>query len=337
MAKERGEEELVQEAVAEGIELILHDRPRFRDREQVIASHIKQKYLRHGISVVEGEILKLEEKRGGPFSAKERAEKFYTGLANYVAGGGAFDQEGKNLILRESLEERARRSPRSLDAQILKGEKRLEQAGEAFRRMYDHFKSGDYAQHMPEVAQAVTTVYKLGFLSSALDLMKQYGLIDDARYALIKKSIHDKAGRGIKETEEGIARHGGIDEQETKSKKDLRYQGNREEVKKEKGYAHQTSMREYEGNKGKSNVVKNVDFKQSDQYQEHEYQSHRVAAVVLGIAGLLVMVFSATRFSGGVIGASLGEKMIPFAGIFLCVAAWLLLVYSRKASSSRNV
>lgn len=288
MGRERGEgsngNDLVKGAVSEGIEAILQKHPRFKGQQQVVAQHVDPQRLKNGLRTIEQYIIQLENTSGKRFSDEKRAQILYDGVANYVASGGAFDDDGKEIILRKSLEERSKKGPRRWEAQNeLKGEQYLERVTTAFRELYDRFKSGDYAQHMPEVARAVTTVYKLGFLGPALDIMRQYGLINPKRYDIIKKNIVKKAQAAVEETTKGMENYSQAEEQRP----------------------NQTS---YQGN-------------------------GREFAVGLGIVGLGIMFFSGARTTGGVVGSSLPEMLLPFSGVLLCAAAWLLLGKVRKSKA----
>ncbi|MBM3233226.1 hypothetical protein FJZ18_03610 [Candidatus Pacearchaeota archaeon] len=283
MGREKGDgNDLVQGAISEGIEAILQRHPRFRGMQQAVTQHVDPQRLKNGLRGIEQYIIQLESKRGKEFSDQERAQMLYNGVVNYVASGGAFDDDGKEIILRKSLEERAKKGPRSWEAQReLKGEQYLEKVTVAFRELYDRFKQGDYVQHMPEVAKAVTTVYNMGFLGPALDLMKQYGLIDRKRYALIKKNIIKRTERAVEETTQ--------------------------------------KMEEYS----------------SGEQPNYGSAGHgRAVAAGLGLAGLGVMLFSGTRATGGVIGGSFSELLLPFSGVLLLVASWLLLGKVRRSMSA---
>jgi hypothetical protein len=263
----------------------LQKHPRFRGQQQAVTQHIDPGRVKNGLKSIEQYILQLEVKNGKQFTDQERAQMLYDGVANYVASGGAFDEDGKEIILRKSLEERAKKGPRRLEARDeLKGEQYLERVTVAFRELYDRFKQGDYGQHMPEVAKAVTTVYNMGFLGPALGLMRQYGLINQKRYALIKKNIIRKARKAVEETTQ--------------------------------------KMEEYI----------------SDEKVDYRSTGHgRAVAAGLVVAGLGVMFFSGARTTGGVVGSSLPELLLPFSGVLLCVAAWLLLGKARRSMKADSI
>lgn len=290
-------DKIVQGAISEGIERIVENHPRFKDQQQNVMRHVDRGKLRNGLQSIEQYIRKLEES-GKEISPEQEAQIKYESLAKYVASGGAFDNAGKELILRQSLTERAIRRPRGPAARQLGGEQYLDKVGVAFRQLYDMFKSGDYAQHMPEVAKAVSTVYSLGFLSPAVDLMYHSGLMNEKRYAILKENIHARVREGTRVTEEAMQKY-----------------GVGEEVREEK-YSQK--------NKENGKIV-NANFEQQ------KYRPGKVAAMFLGVTGIIIMLFSGLNYTGGVIGASSVGGILSFAGIFLCIAAWLLLVRARRS------
>jgi len=89
----------------------------------------------------------------------------------------------------------------------LESEKYLDNVMAAFQDLYSLFKTGDYAQRMPEVADAVSTVYDMGFLDPAVDILKHRGLIDGKRYGIIKSSIREKTKHGIEKTVSGMEQY----------------------------------------------------------------------------------------------------------------------------------
>ena len=198
----------IDDAIHEGIEAIVHDHPRFKDNEDYILRHVDKRRLREGVTHIQKGIHEEERRRKRQFSDEERTSFLYHGLANHVASGGAFDDVGKEVILRKGLEEKARKGWFGAPARrILEGEKYLDNVLDAFRNLYALLKSGDYAQRMPEVAQAVATVYDMGFLDSAVDVLGHYGLIDNRKYQMLKHSIVEKAKTGAKEVEKGVEKY----------------------------------------------------------------------------------------------------------------------------------
>ncbi len=142
---------------------------------------------------------------------------------NSAASGKFLDDAGKEVILRQSLEERAIRGPRIRESQeILRGEQYLDHALAAFKDLYALMKTGDYVHHMPELAKAVNTVYNLGFLNSSVDLLRHYGFVDNKRYEMLKKNIHKKAQISVSETQAAIEHYSAPEQKEEDKGKKVR-------------------------------------------------------------------------------------------------------------------
>jgi len=191
---------IINSAIEEGISAIMEHHPRFKENQEYILRHIDRKKLSKRV----GEIY---EKMGAP--NEEKLKYLYEEITNYVASGGAFDEAGKEVILKSGLEEKARSGffKGFFARRKLAGEKYLDNIVTSFQDLYSLLKSGEYAQRMPEVAEAVTTVYDMGFLDPAVDVLKHYGLIDERKYNTLKKSIREKTKEGTEGVVSGIEKY----------------------------------------------------------------------------------------------------------------------------------
>ena len=140
------------------------------------------------------------------------------GVSTIVENHPRFDQKYilkhiDNKILKDKIEEIYRNmdegKKRFSARKKLKGEKYLDDVVGAFQDLYSLFKTGDYARRMPEVAGAVTTVYNMGFLDPAVDVLKHYNLIGKRGYNVLKKNIRKETERGVEEAVSGIERYAG--------------------------------------------------------------------------------------------------------------------------------
>ncbi len=208
-------EKLINSAVQDGISAITQHHPRFRRLESYIVEHIDKKRLTKKAQEVYGEV-----RRRGDLDNQEKSSYVHRQIANYVSSGAAFDDEGKEVILKKGLEEKAKKKGffgNIFDVEgrrargELESEKYLDNVMVAFQDLYSLFKTGDYAQRMPEVADAVSTVYDMGFLDPAVDILKHRGLIDGKRYGIIKSSIREKTKHGIEKTVSGMEQYSQYD------------------------------------------------------------------------------------------------------------------------------
>lgn len=198
-------EDIINSAIEDGVSAIIEHNPRF-DQEYIL-EHIDKRRLRGKIK----EIYRNIEERGERLSDEEKIRYIHGELADYIATGAAFDELGKRLILKSGLEEKAQSGFfKGLFARReLKGEKYLDDVVGAFKGLYALFKTGDYAKRMPEVAEDVATVYNMGFLNPAIEVLEHYGLINRRRYDILKKSIRERTKEGVEKAVSGIEKYAG--------------------------------------------------------------------------------------------------------------------------------
>lgn len=181
--------EIVSSAVEEGVEALVKRRPRFSGQEGLLMHYIDKKQVNLYVKNVAKEIQRYKD----PKEAKKFIKQFYEDLAGYAASGKLLNKKGKELILRDSWEKRARSWFGREAREIVKGEKYLDKVMTSFRDIYELLKNGDYAQRMPELAQAVASVYDMGFFDTAVNVLYEDGLMDKKKYGLFKKAIRKRA------------------------------------------------------------------------------------------------------------------------------------------------
>lgn len=198
------ENNIVDSAVKEGISAIMKHHPRFRKYEEYILNHINTKKLNQKIKKIYERIKNKKD-----WDEEKQTEYLYEELSDYVATGAAFDEEGKEIILKSSLEEKAKSGflKRSRARKTLEGEEYLDGTLNAFQDLYSLFKTGGYEERMPELAEAVTTVNDMGFLDPAVDILKYHGLIDARKYNILKKNVRKRTEEGVEKTLMGIERY----------------------------------------------------------------------------------------------------------------------------------
>jgi hypothetical protein len=191
-------EEIINSAVEYGLGVLAENHPLFP--QEYIQGHINTRALKEKMGNISNEL-----KKETSLSPEQRREYLHRELADYIAEGGAFDKRAKKAVLvKNGLEEKASKWYNFKAKRKLEGEKKFEDTIEAFRDLYSLFKTGDYAQRMPELAQAVQEVYNNGFFDPAMDILNSYGLINTKKYDLIKKSIRIKTKNTSEAVVQGI-------------------------------------------------------------------------------------------------------------------------------------
>ncbi|MFH1503143.1 MAG: hypothetical protein ABIE36_00605 [Candidatus Diapherotrites archaeon] len=200
--KKRQETNQLNGAVQSGIETIIENHPRFANFQEFLVKHIDQRKIQEKYFELYEEALKkgLDKEKGEDY--------IYNGITNYVASGDVIDEKGKEIILKNSLEEKSKNIfQRIFQRRKINGEKYLDNAMEAFHDLYTLFKSGEYAQRMPELTESVTTLYDLNFLDPAVDVLKAYGWIDNKKHKFLKENIYNRAGEESQKVVGGIEKY----------------------------------------------------------------------------------------------------------------------------------
>ncbi len=177
-------------AVQEGIYNLTKLRPGVN--LEYISKHINQNAINEKIEEINERTYDIPEKQKEDYIKKE--------LSEYVASGRMLDDSGKALILREGLEKKVGLLDKIRNVFVKPNSERyLDEVIDSFQDVYLLMKSGDYAQRMPELAEAVTTVNDLGFLRATIDVLKYRGVKGiQNKYTLFKKIIKE----GIEESAE---------------------------------------------------------------------------------------------------------------------------------------
>lgn len=192
----------IKNAVLSGIEEIVKEHPRFENFQPFLIKHIDEKKLQDKYSELISEAHKknMTQKEGDAYISK--------GISDYVASGSVLDEKGKQVILKNGLEEKSKNIfQKLLNKPKFDGEKYLDNTMGAFQDLYALFKSGDYSARMPELTKSVTKLYDLNFLDPAIDVLKAYGLIDKRKHEFLKTQVYKKTGEESKKVVSGIEKY----------------------------------------------------------------------------------------------------------------------------------
>lgn len=191
----------INHAVKQGIEAIVEEHPKFANFQEYLLKHLDKKKIQDKVYEL------YEEASKNKMNEKTATNYIHKELANYIASGAVLDEKGKEIILKNGLEEKTGFFHKLLHKSRFDGEKYLNNTMEAFNDLYALFKSGDYSQRMPELTQSVTTLHDLNFLDPAVDVLKEYGLIDSKKHKFLKENIYKRVGEESEKVVGGIEKY----------------------------------------------------------------------------------------------------------------------------------
>lgn len=183
---------VINPAIEEGIESIIEEHPRLEGFEEFLSSKIDKRRL-----LKDFEFLKEKAEEKG-LRGKKAIEYIYEELADYISSAQAFNREGKNVIIGNNLEEKARgwlgewirnlfHKPR------FDGERYLDRVIGAASDLNLLLQSGDYEKRMPELVESVRTLNDFKFLNPSLDSFRSRGIIDEQKYKFLKEKVYSAA------------------------------------------------------------------------------------------------------------------------------------------------
>ena len=187
---------VVDSAIEYGISAIIKHRPRFRNIRGVITEYVDREKLEDRANEMYMELAK----KGG--LDQSDVTRIHRDLSNYVASGEAFDEEGQRIVLNKGLEERANKKgllnyfSRKGAKNELEGIKTIDKIIGAYGRVHQALEEGG-GYGMSELQKPLDYLNRAGFLSVALEMLKEDGL-DEVTYARINKNLTEgmKKSRG---------------------------------------------------------------------------------------------------------------------------------------------
>jgi hypothetical protein len=188
--KESGNlETLINSAIGVGISSIIQTHPRLHGQENNLLKYIDQKTIQTYTKRFAKKYQQLDE-REKPLLAEE----FYNTLAGYVASGKLFDNSGKNIVLRNSWKRKAWIPwfGRKAAKEVLQGEEYLDEVTEKFKNLYQIMSSEEYAKSMPELANALKTIYNAGFWDTTINILYESNKINKRKYLTLKRALKEK-------------------------------------------------------------------------------------------------------------------------------------------------
>jgi hypothetical protein len=176
----------INSAIEQGIEAIVEEHPKFANFQDYLLKHLDKKKIQEKVYEL------YEEASAKKMDDKDAKRYIHNEIVDYISSGAVIDEKGKEIILKNSLEERTGFLHKLFHKPKFDGEKYLNNTMEAFNDLYELFKSGDYSQRMPELTKSVVTLHDLNFLDPAVDVLKSYGLIDSKKHQFLKENIYKR-------------------------------------------------------------------------------------------------------------------------------------------------
>jgi hypothetical protein len=192
---------LVNSAVQEGVGIIASNQPKFTP--ELLAQYLDPKKLnQYALSIAR----KAEEYQQQGKDPQDAINHAYRTLAGKVASGRLFNDRGKEIVLNEGLQKRAKRMwfGRGAAKEVLEGEKYLDDAMKSMRDVYTLMKSGDYAKKMPDLANALSKLDDLGFLDATSNILYKNGQLNEGKYMALKSAIRDKTEKRVGDVQKYI-------------------------------------------------------------------------------------------------------------------------------------
>ncbi len=192
-------EKIINSAASIAIGEITQHHPKFNKIKNYITNHINSRSLNEMFD-------KLYEFTQKNRISEDKRESYITAaLAKYIVSGRGFDNTGREIILKKSLEEKADSSGLGgfFARRRLKSEKYLDKAIGAWNEVYALIKSGEY--EVPEkLEKPMEYLNKLGFAIPAADILKEAGLIDRIQYSQIRGNIKKGSKESLRDATKGL-------------------------------------------------------------------------------------------------------------------------------------
>lgn len=197
-------EQLVGSAVQQGLGVMLKNNPNFRKYK--LPDYLDNERLSEYAREFEKNLKRTPENK-----REKYAHDFYKTIAGYAASGRLFNEKGQELVLRKSWGKKAKSwiptKGRGQARELLKGEEYLERTIASFKELYDIMATKGYAERMPEIANAVATVYQAGFWDAALNTLYENKKLDKGRYLTLKQALRKKVDKGVSIMDRGIEQY----------------------------------------------------------------------------------------------------------------------------------
>ncbi len=194
MAKER-EMSVVDKAIQDGLQEIAKMHPELNT--EYLSRHFDQSIIEERVSRIGDELAHYQSKKN--LSPREAGKLMYRGVKEAILSGEAFDEQGKEFILKKARPQYRARKVRSAGP--------LENTISAFGDLYSLAKTGDFAARNPQVVKDIAEIEDGKFYDAAVRVLAQYGVLSDKDARVLYKGIEGRIEEGTKKTVHHIARY----------------------------------------------------------------------------------------------------------------------------------
>lgn len=178
---------LINSAVEDGINAIMHDYPIYDESRDFIEKHIDKRKLNSTVVEIYNEI------KNKNWSSQKKGQALQNAIANYVASSDAFDDKGQEIIFRKELEEKAGRGffKGRFARRQLKGERELDKKLAAYSHFHEIVDKKGFSEEIPEVYEAIKKMRVLKIITPGINALRYDGLINDKKYEQYRRMMKE--------------------------------------------------------------------------------------------------------------------------------------------------
>jgi 5-bromo-4-chloroindolyl phosphate hydrolysis protein len=202
------------------INTIAKDYPAFAGSAPYIASHIDKRRVTNKFYELYGQVKDSNKNYG------KKEEFIFNGIANYIASGEAFDDEGNEIIFGKGLNEKTGFFHRMMRRQRLKGERELNDKMRMMNEVYNLVTSNpeEYSKLAPEVMKRAVYLKRANLMQPLAKILKSHGNMGEREIKNFYKDVNAYARENIPEMKEEMKGYLRVEKNEEGSNRHQRNQ-----------------------------------------------------------------------------------------------------------------
>ncbi len=183
---------VIDQAIEDGIGEIVKRHRKFEGRESVIRNYIDKGALqKHQMGLIS------YAKQNLNMNQNQLTNYLLEGLTKYIANGGGLEDKGKEIILKKSLEDKAKKPFGFISQWRLLGEDYIGRAVQFARNLEGYAANGNMGNMPPELLESARNLKGLGWSDVIFDEMRYNGLMTKGEYNSTKKQVVKAAEREV--------------------------------------------------------------------------------------------------------------------------------------------